>query len=237
MSCILVSHYPFKEERTMRKALLSLTFILLLLPAAGLLSANAANTVDGLPATAESSDLPANTAMRSGGKAVDTLGDLSNSGSGSGRAKGNSYQIDIDVTLVEAEFWLDFSDTQTLIFYVFMCPDEFGTYTEVYRNSESVVGSGAGWYTSGAISVDMDAGDHYIIVVSWDGYMTYFYDTGDSQVTSFGYQTHGYATGYHPLPASFSSMVNDSAIYHQRLNTVENTSLEMTTWGTVKAAF
>ena len=52
--------------------------------------------------------------------------------------------------------------------------------------------------------------------------MTYYYGTGESQVVSFGEHVHGYATGTHPLPASFSSTSNDQAIYHQRLTTDVN---------------
>jgi hypothetical protein len=65
--------------------------------------------------------------------------------------------------------------------------------------------------------------------------MTYYYDTGDSLSTSFGAYVHGYASGHDPLPASFESASNDQAIYYQRLNTVENTALEMSTWGAIKA--
>lgn len=166
--------------------------------------------------------------------AVDIVGDTSNSSSAAGRAKGNSYQVDMSVNLEEMEFWLSFTSTQTLTFYVFVCPQEFGTYTEVYRASESVTGSGAAWYSSGPVSIDLEEGYHYIIAVSWDGTLTYYYDTGDSQAVSFGYYTHGYATGYDPLPSSFESLSNDQAIYHQRLTTV-SLALSPGTWGGIKA--
>jgi len=211
--------------------------LLVVLPAGALLnSALAMDVTDGVPACVENGQLPSNIFYGTDDKTIDIIGDASNSSSGVGRAKGNSYQVDMDVILNEAEFWLDFSDTQTLTYYVFDCPDEFGTYTEVYRNSEVVAGIGVEWYSSGSLSIPLTAGTHYIIAVSWDGDVGYFYGTGESQVTSFGSQTHGYATGYDPLPGSFDSLVNDTAIYHQRLDTVEDTSLEMTTWGAIKAA-
>ena len=221
----------------MNKPLFSLSFILfLILSTAGLLNnVQSMNVVDGLPAIIDNCD-PAGTVIHgSDGRTIDIVGGTSVSGSSSGRAKGNSYRIDMDVTLTEAEFWLNFNDSQTLTYYVFVCPDEFGTYNEVYRNSESVSGTGAGWYSSGPVSIDMNAGSHYINIVSWDGNMTYYYDTGDSLSTSFGAYVHGYALGSDPLPASFESTSNDQAIYYQRLNTVENTALEMYTWGAIKA--
>lgn len=57
--------------------------------------------------------------------------------------------------------------------------------------------------------------------------MTYYYWTGESQVVSFGEHVHGYATGTHRLPASFSSTANNQAIYHQRLTTDVEVPVEL----------
>ena len=197
----------------------------------------AGDVIDGVPAETPDIQLSGNFVHGSDGRTIDIVGDTSWSGSGTGRAKGNSYRIDMDVVLTEFEFWLIFTDTQLLTYHVFVCPDEFGTYNEVYRNSIVVSGYGADWYSSGSVSIAMDTGFHYIIIVSWDGDMTYFYDIGDSQATSFGSHTHAYASGYDPLSSSFSSLSNDQAIYHQRLTTVENTGLERSTWGSIKSVF
>jgi hypothetical protein len=195
-----------------------------------------AATIDGNPAVEDSRVLPSEPITDVHGNAVDIVGGTSNSGSATGRAKGNSYQVDISVTLEEVEFWLTFSTSQTLTYYVFVCPDEFGTYTEIYRDSEPVAGTGAGWYSTGPISVDLDEGYHYIIAVSWDGTLTYYYNTGESQATSFGSETHGYAVGYDPLPSSFQSTSNDQAIYYQSLTT-STVSLYNITWGSIKSLF
>jgi hypothetical protein len=168
---------------------------------------------------------------------IDVVGNASMSSTGTGMAKGNSYQVDIDVVLLEAEFWLSFTSTQTLTYYVYVCPQEFGTYTEVHRHSETVTGSGAAWYSSGSLFVPMEAGYHYIILISWNGNTTYYYGSGDSQPTSFGYHTHGYAPGYDPMPESFQSLSNDQAIYYQRLTTSQGTPLSRHTWGAVKNLF
>lgn len=209
--------------------------LLLILPFSGAMYLSFAGCpIDGASDVPPLGEYPSNYYFGTDGRAIDVVGDTSNSSSSAGRAKGNSYQIDTSVILDEAEFWLDFSDTQTLTYYVFMCPTEFGTYNEVYRNSESVVGVGTGWYSSGAVAVNMDVGLHYIIAVSWTGTTGYWYGSGDSQATSFGAQTHGYAPGYDPLPASFESLSNDQAIYHQRITTTLNVSLERTTWGEIK---
>lgn len=192
-------------------------------------------TLDGVRGSGEYGNPPCSFFTAAGGSTVDVVGDTSNSGSATGRAKGNSYQVDTSVVLEEMEFWLNFTSTQTLTYYVFVCPQEFGTYTEVYRESETVTGSGADWYSSGPVSITMDAGNHYIIAVSWNGTLSYCYGVGDSQEVSFGYHTHGYAIGYDPLPASFESTNNDQAIYHQRLTTAA-VALQRSTWGSIKAS-
>ena len=193
--------------------------------------------IDGSPAIAESANLPAKTEQGADGRTIDVVGDASNSSSGTGLAKGNAYRVDVNVILDEVEFWLNFSTTQIVTYYVFTSPVEFGTYTEVYRDSEMVSGTGAGWYSAGTVSVALYAGNHYIIAVSWDGFMTYYYGAGDSQDTSFGAHVHGYATGENPLPGSFESMSNDYAIYYQRLMTTTVTAVEESTWGGIKALY
>ena len=57
------------------------------------------------------------------------------------------------------------------------------------------------------------------IAVSRSGTLTYYDANGESQPVSFGEHVHGYAVGYHPLPATFDSLSNDLAIYLQRLTT------------------
>lgn len=202
----------------------------------GLIGSVSGATVDGVRGCGGSGNPWCSPFTSADGSTIDIVGDTSSSSSGTGRAKGNSYQVDISVILEEMEFWLNFTSTQTLTFYVFVCPDEFGTYTEVYRESESVTGSGAGWYSSGSLSVPLDAGYHYIIAVSWDGTLTYYYGVGEIQPVSFGYHTHGYASGYDPLPASFESTNNDQAIYHQRLTTAA-VALQRSTWGSIKSSY
>ena len=195
--------------------------------------------IDGVTVSVGYDDLPEDLPMdpEGGLAAVDIVGETTDSATHFGRAKGNSFRIDTPVTLLESEFWLEFNDTQTLTFYVFQCPTEFGLYTDIHRHSRVVTGSGPYWYSSGALNVDLFANWHYIIAVSWNGTMTYFFGAGTSQATTFGAQTHGYAAGYDPLPVSFVSDIDDIAIYRQRLTTDYATAVEATTWGGVKALF
>jgi hypothetical protein len=219
------------------KPLLLLAVTALLVASSVCLADTIAAELDGDAVILKPVDHAANTFLGSDGRIVDVVGGTSNSGSGDGRAKGNAYRVDVDTRLDEAEFWLNFTGTQTLAYYVFESPVEFGTYTEIYRDTEYVTGTGAAWYSTGPVDVSLDAGRYYIIAVSWDGYMVYYYNVGDSQATSFGEHVHGYATGLHPLPSSFSSTANDQAIYYQRLMTTAITPVEESTWGGIKALY
>nr|HPQ42572.1 hypothetical protein [bacterium] len=153
------------------------------------------------------------------GRAVDIVGGTTSSSSGLLKAKGNAYRVDTATTLEMAEFYLDFTGSQLLQYYVYESTVEFGTYTQIWTFSETVTGTGQAWYSSGTINLPFAAGMYYIIAVSWDGTCGYYYNTGDSQSTSFGAHVYGYATGSHPLPASFVTSSNDQAIYYQRITT------------------
>ena len=81
--------------------------------------------VDGVRTSLSEVDLgPA----RSQAPATDVVGGTTSSAAQAGRAKGNSYRVDSSVLLTMAQYYLNFSDTQTLTFYVFQSPVEFGTY-------------------------------------------------------------------------------------------------------------
>jgi len=204
---------------------LSILTLVLTLPVAGAaqsLPGQTTVTVDGQVVTSTSQvQSCGKTTVNLGGDSVDVVGGTSGGSTKTGLAKGNSYRIDTEVVLDNAEFYLDFSDTQNLTFYVFESSVEFGTYFEVHRNIRTVTGNGSGWYSSGSIAVQLFAGRYYIIAVSWDGSLGYYYNTGDTEATSFGAHVHGYASGTDPLPGAISSTNNDQAIYHQRLTTNE----------------
>lgn len=228
---------PRQKEPAMKPTLLLTVLAFLFAVSAVGLADPSEVMIDGSPAMMQSVDLPAKTEQGADGRTIDVVGDASNSASDYGLAKGNAYRVDVNVTLDEAEFWLNFTSTQVLTYYVFVSPVEFGTYTEIYRDTEVVSGTGAGWYSTGSILISLSAGNHYIIAVSWDGFMTYYFGAGDSQDTSFGAHVHGHATGENPLPASFDSLVNDYAIYYQRLNTTATSPVEESTWGGIKALY
>lgn len=216
-----VNHFLYLLRRRPMKTLFVLA-LLIAIPAAGF--SQEVQLVDGEYQVVMKSEQPEKIIEASltglTTKAVDVVGGTAYKSSfKTALAKGNSYRVDIDVTLTQAEFWLDFSTTQNLYFYVFESPSEFGTYTKIFETSSQVTGTGATWYSSGPIAVPLPKDNHYIIAVSWDGTLAYYYNTGDSQATSFGSYVSGYAIGAHPLGSTLYHNSNDQAIYYQRLTT------------------
>ena len=207
---------------------------LALLAVASTAGAEAPVAINGVPAKNPGKSLPPNVSWLTSAT-VDIVGGTDHVEADLALAKGNSYRVDTSVTLNEAEFWLDFGNLQTLVFYVFEGASEFGNYSEVYRSARLISGTGPDWYSTGPISVPMTAGKHYIIAVSWDGNLLYSYDIGDTQPVSFGAYTHGYALGTNPLPATIDSEINDLAVYYQRLTTNEpSVPTITTTWSGIK---
>jgi hypothetical protein len=152
--------------------------------------------------------------------AVDIVGGTADSaGPNPFNGKGNAFRVDSPVVLTQQEFFLSFTGTNDLTFWVFDSPVEFGTYNLVQSNTVSINGTGSNFYSSGPISVPLAAGRYYVLAVSPLNNITYFFNLGPSQLTSFGAQVHGFATGVHPLGPSIDSSVDDSAIYYQRITT------------------
>ena len=183
-------------------------------------------------------NLPENTQIDESGRTVDIVGGTTYSAEGIALGKGDVYRVDIDVNLTEAEFWLNFSDTQTLSTHVYTCPTEAGTYTEIFQSALDITGTGAAWYSCGAIDVPMNADNYYLILIAWSGTQTYYWDAADSQDTSFGAHVLGYWSGAFPMPATLEVSGNDQAVYHQRLTTGNApSSLNEGTWGDIKALY
>ena len=100
---------PRKKEPTMKPTLLLTVLAFLFAVSAVGLADPLEVMIDGSPAMTEPADLPANTEQGADGRTIDVVGDASNSASDYGLAKGNAYRVDVNITLDEAEFWLDFT--------------------------------------------------------------------------------------------------------------------------------
>ncbi len=134
--------------------------------------------------------------------------------------KGNLFKVDQNVTLTEQEFYLFNADPKTMTFCVYESESDtqMGNYTRIQSNQVAIGGDGSTWYSSGAISVPLQAGKYYIVAFVLPGSFTSFWRGGlDSFPVSFGQQLSGISNIVDPAPASLSISSDNKAIYYQRL--------------------
>jgi hypothetical protein len=99
-----------------------------------------------------------------------------------------------------------------------------GTYTKIAENYIASSGTGEGWYSSGALSVTLDAGNYYYLCTSWNGTATYGRGTESVPLpTSFGTLETGIPgsqAGYPPAN-SFTNGYTGTVPYYQTVVTGE----------------
>jgi hypothetical protein len=111
----------------------------------------------------------------------------------------------------------------TIYFDVYESATLTGTYTHKISYTTSQNSSGASFYSTGPISVNLEAGKFYYIGARWDPeQVTYYYNSssGLSYPTDFGKWEMGMLNGVGTNPSTFT--YNNTYIdyaYYQRLTT------------------
>ena len=107
---------------------------------------------------------------------------------GSLRDRSNLFRITKSVILTEHKMYLNIPEDIELYFYVFEGDSLLGNFTKIHEVFFPTSGTGEGFYSSGKISVAMNAGKYYVLGASWgEGQVTYY--RGSESVpleTSFG---------------------------------------------------
>ncbi|MCB0805531.1 MAG: hypothetical protein KDC05_07000 [Bacteroidales bacterium] len=136
---------------------------------------------------------------------------------GDARDRGNVFYVTTTTSLTEIRFYLDFTTTTDLYFFVYEGTTIDGTYSQIHETYVASSGTGEGWYSSGSIAVSLDAGYYYYIGSSWNGTATY--GRGSETVpltTSFGTLESGVAAttaGYPPATTCINNYTNYSPYY------------------------
>ncbi len=137
--------------------------------------------------------------------------------SGGLRDRGNIYHVTTDVTLEEIRFYLDITSTTELYFVVYEGTAVTGSFTKIAESYVASSGTGTGWYSSGAMNVQLLSGSYYYIATSWSGTATYGRGTETVPITtSFGsLQTGipGNIAGYPPAATGTNSYTAVSPYY------------------------
>jgi hypothetical protein len=137
--------------------------------------------------------------------------------SGGIRDRGNLFHVTESVFLQEIRFYMTIGSSTQLYFFVYEGDAPTGTFTkkdEVYLASS---GTGTGWYSSGAMNVELISGKYYYIGTSWNGSATYGRGTETVPLTtSFGSLITGIPVtlaGYPPAISMNQSSAGFSPYY------------------------
>lgn len=160
------------------------------------------------------------TSVAPGQIAIDVVGGLATSAQANPfNAKGNVFRMTAQRLITEQEFYLSFTGPRTINYYVYQSDSQFSTYSLIHSAAVNHNGTGPGWYSSGGIGVTLLNNNYYLLAFSFDSGVTYYFNSGQSQSTSFGVQENGYSVGTHPLGSMVTTSVNDLAIYYHRITT------------------
>ena len=142
--------------------------------------------------------------------------------SGDSRDRGNVFHVTSSTTLEEIRFYMDISSSTSMYFFVYEGTSVTGNFTKVDEVYISNSGTGEGWYSSGPMTVSLEAGNYYYIGTSWYGTATYGRGTDAVPVTtSFGTLETGIPgtiAGY-PPGSTLSNTYTDISPYYQTLVT------------------
>ena len=90
------------------------------------------------------------------------------------RGRGNVFLCTTPRKLIEQRDYLNPSSAASMQFVVYEGAAFAGVYNLVVTNDVSGQGPGEGWYSSGAMDFDFQAGMYYLIYVQWDVNANYY---------------------------------------------------------------
>ena len=154
------------------------------------------------------------------GSTTDSIGSTGSAGTGA-RMRGNYYRVDTSTTLTRIEQRLTISTSGSITYFVYEADNQTGPYTLIVEDTVANSGTGAKFFASNALNVQLVAGKYYIIGATWPGSHAYYWDYSHVNTTSFGVSLNGYAYAHQdPLPDP-ALLPSNSSAYMQRLTTSE----------------
>ncbi|MDO8586799.1 MAG: hypothetical protein Q7T82_07120 [Armatimonadota bacterium] len=149
---------------------------------------------------------------------TDTIGSASFSGTETGDARGNAYECTYSSVLTQIEHYFNISTSTELRYCVYESTVYSGSYNKIHETVVADSGVGATWYSSGPISVPMQAGRYYVICTAWQGAaVSYGSYPGHPVTTSFGRSRAGVYMSYFP-PGPTVINNESGTVYYQRVS-------------------
>ncbi|MCD4735129.1 MAG: carboxypeptidase regulatory-like domain-containing protein, partial [Bacteroidales bacterium] len=156
----------------------------------------------------------------------EVFGSFNSSWTGGNRDRGNVFNVTTATTLQEQRFYMDFQTSTELYFFVYEGTQVNGDFFLIDQVYVPVSGTGEGWYTSGPISVYLQAGNYYYIGAAWVGEATYgrgsetvplpcsfgFLETGNPAVTAGVPPATSCTTSYTGISPYYQTLVTGQAL-------------------------
>ena len=120
------------------------------------------------------------------------------------RGRGNLFTCTTSATITEHRLYINPTSAATLWFCIYEADAQVGTYNQISSVQVTNQGPGVGWYSSGAVSVNLTGGKYYLIYCQWDVTANYYNQQSISPYPipcSFGQLTAGagWSTGSVPI--------------------------------------
>ncbi len=157
----------------------------------------------------------------SGTSLVDTAGDPNYSFDTDTDSYFNGFLVTTETTLTQIEIYLGISTSMSIEFVVYEGGASFtDSYNRIHLSTLASSDTGTKFYTSGPISVPLEAGKYYMIGAVWSGSVTAYYDEIDSSPSFADYTGWGVYYGF-SSPNILSEIYNDPpyTFYHRYTTT------------------
>jgi hypothetical protein len=157
------------------------------------------------------------------------------------RGRGNMFHCTVARKLVEHRMYLNPSSAASMQFLVYEGAAFNGIYNLVSSIDVSPQGPGEGWYSSGAMDYDLQAGMYYLIYAQWDINSNYYNNQGVTPYPvpcSFGEQVAGIGWNWVPVysvppPATQNQdleVLDTGVSYYQTIVTDDLIPVEMSSF-------
>ena len=184
-------------------------------------NASAGDTINVWPGT-YSENVVVNktlTIIGNGTGKTETFSYSTTTGSTATNNKCNYYNATKNATLTDFEVYCSIPARRTLTFMVYEGVNSSGNYARIYNTSRDFSASSAGFKGMGRLNITLSAGKYYIMVFTFNGTATYYYDTTPNLIScSFGNLAGGRTT-----TGSLGEVFNTSpsgTTYYERMTTI-----------------
>ncbi|MEK9137366.1 MAG: T9SS type A sorting domain-containing protein, partial [Bacteroidota bacterium] len=141
----------------------------------------------------------------------------------------NIYVAAVRASLREIKSYHTIPSATEIRFAVYENPTATGTYTRIYDGPPITSGTGAQFFSSGPVNVQLDSGKYYMIGMGWQGSISYYSGGSRPAPVGFGQALSGGSISSYPPPATASVTATSSAFYFGAVATTSGKFISVTT--------